>query len=84
MAPSVPHLHLAPQRPGSSWLYEAFVVYDAADAKLRDRVDAIATQMVENGVRTFKNLNEPGSLTSRSVDIPARVSNGRSERSGPT
>ena len=63
--PTIPPLDLNRQpAPGSSWLYEAFVVYDAADEASRESVDRISEQLIENGVRTMKNLNEPGSLRS--------------------
>ena len=65
--PTVPPLALSTaSSSSSSWLYEAFVVYDAASDTARASVDAICDHLLENGVRTFKNLNEPGSLTSRS------------------
>ena len=37
--PAVPPLALNSYRPDSSWLYEAYVIYDGTDAKLRESVD---------------------------------------------
>lgn len=79
--PAVPPLALNSYRPDSSWLYEAYVIYDGTDAKLRESVDKIADNLLENGVRTMKNLNEPGSVRTglalaRSTTTEAIVSAG--------
>ena len=64
MPPELPPLRLRAPNPNSSWRYEAFVVYDAANQALREDIDSIAEHLTDNGVRTMKSLNEPGSLKS--------------------
>ena len=64
-ASGVPSLDLHPKPRSSArtgWLYESYLLYDSGDKDVQCHVHRICEHLTSQGVRTTRDLNDPGSL----------------------